>query len=510
MVGFDSLFMRLQRCFVPLLLLYASFGLASVCAQDPGRVLTLSDAIQLALSKNYSIKVESFGTPIARADLQAAWGTFDPVLSASYTVSEDGNPQPTDPTGNRPPGTTVETDFYDVSLRGLTPWGMSYRMGAMTQNRRVSTIGMFDNYYTFAGVEITQPLLRNFGFNANLVQVRLAAAARGISEWDYRATVMDVVTEVIFAYHDLYFYQKNLEIAQRSRDLANGLVQENERRFRAGGLSEADVTAARARVATREEAILLAARAVRDQENFLKRLISDERTIELVDRTLTIAPPEPLPPISPEPALDFRRALQQRPDYQRAELFVRRADIARRYRRNQLLPRVDLVGSYGYNGLDQDFSESRRQVSDREIRSYSLGAVVSVPLTFATERGNYRSAKLTQQQAETMLEQLEQTIVVQVGNAAGQIQTAAQRVEATRLSRELEQQNLDAEVKKLRAGTGNTFFVLQQQEILANTEIRAFRALSDYQKALAVYDRQLGDTLTRHRIIIDGSHAPAR
>ncbi len=500
--------MRLRLRLVCLALSVSPLVTAQVQAQEPVLELTLSDAIQQALAKNYTIKVDRFSTPIARADLLAAWGTFDPVLSATYSYSEDGNPQPTDPTGNRPPGTVVESDYYDLSLRGLTPWGLSYRFGASTQNRRVSTVGFLDNYYTFAGVEITQPLLRGFGFGANLVGVRLAAASRGISEWEYRATVMDVVTDVINAYHDLFFYQKNLEIAQRSRDLASGLVVENERRYRAGGLSEADVTAARARVATREEAILLAQRAVRDQENFLKQLITDERSITMIDRPLRIAPPESLPPITPEPALDFRRALDQRPDYQRARLLVRRTDLNRRYRRNQLLPRVDLVGSYGYNGLDEHFSVSRRQVTDREIRSYSLGAVVSVPLTMATERGNYRSAKLTHEQAMTALEQLEQAIVVAVGNAAGQINTAAQRVEATRRSRELEQQNLDAEVKKLRSGTGNTFFVLQQQEILANTEIRAFRALADYQKALAAYDRQLGDTLQRHRIRIDDTLQP--
>jgi outer membrane protein len=487
-------------------------GLASLCSSSllvpaasaqEGEVLSLSDAIRQALAKNYSITVESFSTPIARADLSAAWGTFDPVFSASYYFSEDGNPQPTDPTGERPPGTVVESDTYDISLRGLTPWGLSYRFGATTQNRRVSTIGFLDNFYSFAGVEVTQPLLRDFGFNANLIGVRLAAASRGISEWDYCATVMDTVTAVIFAYHDLYFAHKNLEIVRRSRDLANGLVQENERRFRAGGISEADVINARARVATREENILLAERAVEDQKNLFKRLISDDRSPDLLRRPITIMAPEPLPPISPDPATDFRRALEQRPDFQRAHLLVRRADINRRYRRNQLLPRVDLVGSYGYNGLDDSFSESRRQVTDREIRSYSLGAVLRVPLTFATERGNYRSAKLTHQQAEAALEQLEQTIMVQIGNAAGQIETASQRVAATRRSRELEQQNLDAEVKKHRAGTGSTFFVLQQQEILANAEIREYRALSDYQKALAAYDLQLGETLQRHRISID-------
>src|SRR5690606_4857663 len=154
------------------------------------------------------------------------------------------------------------------------------------------------------------------------------------------------------------------------------------------------------------------------------------------------------------PAADFRSALDRRPDYQQALLLVERARINRNLRRNQLLPRVDFVASYGYNGLDADPRESRRQVEDHESRSYSAGAVVSLPLTWTQERGRYRAAKFTLQQAETQLAQVEQSVVVRLGNAAGQIETTRQRIEATRLARELAQQNLDAELKKLRAGTG--------------------------------------------------------
>lgn len=464
--------------------------------------LMLAEAIQLALAKNYSIKVSAFDAPIARAHLLTAWGAFDPALRGSYTTSEDGNPQSTDPFGNRPPSSIIETDTYQLELAGTSPWGLSYSLGGFTQNRRLSP-AFLDSYYTFAGVEFSQPLLRGFGFDANLVEVRIARANRGISGWDYRRTVADVVTAVIFAFHDLDFARKNLAIAQRSRDLAQGLVDENERRFSAGSLSEGDVTAARARVASREEAILIAARAVEDQGNFLKQLISDQRTTDLLAWQLEIAEPTPLPPFTPNPAADFREALEHRPDYQQALLVLHRAETQRRYRRNQFLPRVDLVGSYGYNGLDRDFAASRRQVEDRESRSYSLGAVVSVPLTWAQERGRYRAARLTEQQAEAQLQQLEQDILVRLGNAAGQIRTTAERVAATRRSRELAQQNLDAELKRLRSGTGNTFFVLEQQEILATAEIREDRAVAEHQKALAEYDRQLGLTLSRHGIAIE-------
>ncbi len=311
---------------------------------------------------------------------------------------------------------------------------------------------------------------------------------------------MDTVTRVVFAYNDLNFSLANLRSARRLRDLSAGLLDENEKRYRIGSMAEYDVTSARSRLVSREEGILFAERAVLDAENFLKQLITDENNPALLKLHLEIEPPAPAPVVVVDAATDFREALKKRPDYQQALLSVQRSGINFRLQRNQLLPRVDLVGSYGYSGNDTEFGVSRQQVRDEDFRSFSYGAVVSIPLTFTTERGRYRAAKLQLRQSETSLQSLEQDIVVRVGNAAGQIETTQKRVETASRARALAQQALDSEVKRLRAGTGNTFFVAQQQEILSDLEVREYRAQSDYRKALAEYDRQLGVTLEKRNI----------
>ncbi|WP_221033151.1 TolC family protein [Actomonas aquatica] len=497
---------RFRSRFLSLLPL-AACALAPLTASAQERLdtLSLNDAIRAALAKNYTIQAQAAGTNASRADLSAEWGAFHPGFRATYDYTSDGSPQSADPfTGNRPPASVVETDAYSVGVGGVTPWGLNYTVSAYSQNQRGTYNGFADNYYSFAGIELTQPLLNGFGWDANLVGVRLARAAHNTERWAYRGAVMNIVTATINAYLELDFAQKNLAIARRSRDLAQGLLDENEKRFEAGSLSQADVTSARTRVATREEAILLAARAVSIAQNNLKRLITDEHSPALLADTLHITSVRPLADREPNPAAEFLAALDRRPDYQQAKFNVTRADANRRYRRNQLMPRVDLVGSLGYNGLDPDFSESRDQVLDRDSRSYSLGVVFNSPITFAAERGRYRSAKFNQQQAELFLAQTEQDIVVSLGNAATDIDTARQRVKVTNDSLGLAEQALDAELKKLRAGTGSTFVVLAQQEILAGAEISAYRAEIDFQRALAEYNRQLGLTLEAHGISIEG------
>lgn len=482
----------------------ASAQSAPAAAPLPLQKISLDEAIQKALAKNFTIKISGFGAEISRARMIEAFGKFDPVIAGEYNFSESESATLRDPlTGLRPAGSRSETDFYDLSLRGLLPWGMTYSLGASTSNAR-GTFNLFaDSFSSFAGVSATQPLLRGGGFGAATASVRIAMTNRRISEWQYRDSVINTVTRVIFAYNDLNFAQAVLRSALRSRELAASLLAENEKRHKVGSMSEFDVTSARSRLANREEGIIAAERQVRDAENFLKQLVTDERTPALLEYGYELEPVPPAPIVIADAAADFRVALEKRPDYQQAKLAFKRSDIDFKLQRNQALPRVDLVGSYGHSGLGPDFDESRHAVRDHDALAYSYGVAVSIPLTFTTERGRYRAAKLTRRQAETDLQRVEQDIVVRVGNAAGNVDATRKRLEAAKRARELAQYTLDSELKRLRAGTSTTFFVLQQQELLSGAEVSESRAISDYQKALAEYDRQLGQTLEKRSITLE-------
>jgi outer membrane protein TolC len=129
--------------------------------------------------------------------------------------------------------------------------------------------------------------------------------------------------------------------------------------------------------------------------------------------------------------------------------------------------------------------------------------VVSVPLTFTEGRGRARAAKLALQQAEADLGRLEQDIAVSVANAIGQLETAGQRVAATETAYALAQQALNAEEKRFKAGTSNTFLVLQFQEKLIFAETARVRSLADEHRALAAYEREIGSTLLTHHLKVE-------
>jgi outer membrane protein TolC len=465
--------------------------------------LTLDDAIRRAVAKNYTLQSDAIDVSVARARVLEQLGIFDPQLTGKYTHGENENPlQSFDSLTGLRNFTRDKSDAYELGVNGTLPWGLTYSLGATQTNARGTFNGFADTFDTFAGVSARQPLLRGFGFGATTAQIRIAMTNRDISEWAFRASVINTITSVIFAYYDLGFAQANLRTSIRFRDVAASLLEENQKRFKVGSMSDYDVTSARARVAMREEGILIAQRLVHDAESNLKALISDERTMHLHDWQIEIEQLGPLPVAVVNPALDFQEALKKRPDYQQAKLNLKRSDINFKYQRNQLLPRVDLVGSYGYNGLDANRETAQRLVRNEDYRSFTYGVQVTIPLTFTAERGRYRQAKFSKRQAEIDLEQVEQNIVVSVGNAANNIEVTRQRVEAARKARELAQAVLEAEQKRLRAGSSSTFFVSQEQEIVASLEVSELRAEADYRRALAEYDRQLGITLEKLNISV--------
>ena len=478
----------------PLLLTAVAFLIAAPLRAETA--LTLDDAIRLALERNQVIKVEAYNRPIARANVLTELGRFDPALTFRRSYSEDSAPSSLNDFNND----LVQSDNYAVGVEGYTPWGMSYTLGGTAQNAR----GFYNNYAnqfsTFGGISITQPLLRGFGFGANLAGYRIAKADRGIADWLFKGTVIDTVTYVITAYSDLIYAQESLRISRRSRELAAGLVEENEKRFRVGSMSESDVMQARARTATRDQNVLLAEQNVRDATNRLRQLIG-ESAFTANPEHIALTPFELASPVVDGP-VDLQTALNERPDYPAARLGVSKFRASRALARNQLLPRVDFVGSYGYNGLDPVFREAREQVADRDNRSYSAGVVVSVPLTFAEGRGRARAAKLRLRQSEEDLQRAEQDIAVEVARAAGQIETAAKRVEANLAAYNLAKQALDAELKKLRAGTSSTFLVLNLQEEQTFADLNYQASLADQRRAIAAYEQVLGRTLKTYGLSV--------
>ena len=492
------------------LLIFLAASVAARADENHGRGqlldLTLGKAIRMALQKNFSIVAQKFDPKISRERERSSEGKFDPAFSLSYTTGEDVVADKflrnSDNGGGHFSARTItQTDTWSTGVSGVTVWGLGYDV-AFTSTAQGGTSNRFANNWTSEMTfSLKQPLLRGAGTDANLADVRVARNNVTISEWGVRNQVMGVITQVIAVYNELQFAHENLDVAKRSQELARQLLRDNIKRVEIGVKTPLDVTTAQAEVASREAALITATRAVKDQENFLKQLITADMLLLL--RTRVVIAPPPSSDLEPNVVAGIKAALDLRPDYRQAKLDIENKHITVAFTKNAELPRLDLTASLSMLGLDDDFGTSAQRILARDQSSWSVGATFSFPIGNRESRGNYNAAKLSAAQALVKLQQLEQQIIVLVDNAAGAVVTAQQLTVANREARRLAKESLAAGESRLIAGTGTTFEVLQLQKLLADAETAELRAIADYNKAVAQYRLQTGTTLRVHGVKVE-------
>lgn len=460
--------------------------------------LDLEAAIRMALAKNFTIKVEEFEPKIAHEGVTTARGDFDPNLTAEASRAYESL-HGVFINGVRERSTTItRTDIpLKLGLAGMTTLGTQYQLGWSSINTPDS-VRDFPDILTGPTFGLTQPLLRGAGPNATMFNIRIARNKEQLSEWQLRQQLIDTITDTVYAFNELHFSKEDLKVAESSRELARQLFQDNTRRAAIGVMSPLDITTAQAEVAAREEGVILAQRTVLDNENILKQLVTNDLEPMLSIRVEIDPPPRSQTPV--DVTQGIRDALQMRPDYCQAKLELDQRHITVAFQRNQALPKVDLHASLGFLGLDSDYFSSINRIGNGDSISYDAGIVFSFPLGNHAARGNLNAARLQAAQSLVNLKKLEQQIVVDVDDAAGQVVTDRARivanVEATRLARE----SLDASEQRLKAGTGTTFEVLQLQKSLIEAESEELRSIADHNKAVAEFFRKTGTALQRHYV----------
>lgn len=250
--------------------------------------LGLNDAVLRALEGNLDIVVERYNPDIADAAVLSARGEFDPVTRVDFSYSEAESPQTIQEGLGSDAGSTETTaTSLALTLEGKIPSGTEYETVFMRDRSQFTQknsfnldTGMFEDianpgqYNLDLAFRLTQPLLKDFGFDANLAAIRIARGERNMSLEDFRRQVINVIAEVQSAYWDLAATIANARVTERSLALAQNLLDENRIRLKVGTMAPLEVLQAETGVAQREEEVIVARSLVRDAEDNLKRLLN--------------------------------------------------------------------------------------------------------------------------------------------------------------------------------------------------------------------------------------------
>ncbi len=399
-----------------------------------------------------------------------------------------------------------QNDRISTSLQGRTPWGMRYGFQVEANRLRNTFSGdirtVFPEYATAATVTLIQPLLRNFGPDANLADLRIARLNKQTQTLTWRLRVSTIVQNVISTYYDMLYAMRDVELREDSIQSGLKLLAQNKRRFELGFMSPLDVQQAEVQVSTDREALLISKGFFMERQFALKRLILKE--LNLDERRVyipTTAPRLVAPKI--DRAEFMQTALARRYDYQSALLEAEIQEVRLRFARNQLWPSIDLVGTYGLNGLQGSYGDSFNEASRGNTPEWSAGVQVQIPWGFVKERAQLSAARSFKEQAIIKIKQTELTVGVDVDTVVSRILTNQQRVDTARKTRELNEEAVRVAAKRLEEGQLSSFELIEQGRKLSDARSRELATIAEFNKSISQLWLVTGTILDRQGIFFE-------
>jgi HAE1 family hydrophobic/amphiphilic exporter-1 len=527
-----------------------------VAAGDP-LPLTLREAVRRALEANNDVSVARLESEVARQNVRAAEGVFDPVFLPTLSYESTVTPNASVLGGAAEGRLEQKLITGGAQLAGRSPWAGG-RFTADFTSTRNETSNQFarlnPQFPSSFGLTYLQPLLRGRGIDLERRQILLARRAADLTDAQLTRVLMDQLTLLEQAYWDLLFATRNLDVQTAAIAQAQAQVESNQRQAEAGTLAPIDVVEAATQVANFRQSAASAQQALTEAENRLKSLMLASRAepewgralvpADLVDR----APPE----VSLEEAL--RAGLSRRPELAELEAVRAQNEIDRRFYQDETRPQVDLLASYSLAGLagatlpsvtdplgggtDAALLARLNELSRRAgldpvvtppptggggVPSFLVGGVgqslgnvfarrfptalvqlqVAIPWKNTTAEANLARSRLVEGQIQRQRQQLEQQVEVEVRNAVQAVQSSQERLAAASSARANAQALYESERRRFESGLGTVFLVLERQTALVTAQAQELRARADLNQAIALLDRAMGATLDRHEVRLE-------
>jgi outer membrane protein len=464
-------------------------------------VLGLQDAVLIALRENPTIREATLQYGLAVRRARAAWGDFEPELTATYekgNVKRENTPEQAITQG----GELVyeeKTDEYGVGVEGRTITGGSYRLG-YTVRRQDDSLSEEDQFTSFAGITVDQPVLRGARFGAPLATVRVAEKDRIIAFQEYRKRVMEIISRVEVAYWNLAYAEERLALARDSTNIAEGLVEDSEGLLEAGRLSELDVLEARSGFRLRQTYRADAEQQVVDAEAQLSLLLSTrprswERTIAAQDPFLPASPGD-LEQRDADSVLG--RAWRSQPDYLIRRNEVEREKLLVSYQRDRQLPVLNLSATWGANGLGLTARDAIADSNEQDYPSWSVSADLRIPLMAGIQQRNeLAAAKLRVETAEHRLQAAEHDLARTMRVLVQRLNSLTEQFAGAQEVVDLKDEQLEAELELLENGRSTSREVFQIEDELVQAREQALQYILRYRETLSQIAFVSGSSLAK-------------
>ncbi|MFI5395573.1 MAG: TolC family protein [Candidatus Binatia bacterium] len=493
------------------------------------QALSLSDSITLALQNNTDLKIQRLGPLAAANQVRRARSVFDPAMFGDVLRNRAVAPATSTLTAGFASSLFTQQMNWDAGVRKMLSSGG--QLGLSWQNQRLLTnpsiiATLVPQYTTTLGLSLNQPLLRDFGWRYALVFVEVAQTTEQAAYYQYQAAIATIIANVERAYWGVVLAIEEVQVQEQGLTLADEVLRQNESKVRVGTLPQTALLQAQSEVA-RRQAILIRARNLYDvARDNLRAVINYPQPGA---GPLVMIEPSDKPTVVPYD-VDYERslktALDQRPELAAARLDVHGKGLQRKAAENQLLPRLNFTGNIGLNGLsgtnaqavnplpppatvpvnpalEGGYGRALELLHDGRYYNYAAGATVEIPLDNAQAKADYAAANINFEQGRLSLQKMEEGITLEIKQAVSNLRTDLKSIDATRIARELAEENVRNQQARYDVGLVTTKDLLDFQDQLTQARGAEVLALTTYNTDLAEMRRVEGSLLSARNVMIE-------
>lgn len=398
-----------------------------------GEKITISDAIRMALSDSYQIIDAQKTKEIYESQLSEANSYFYPSLSL------DGS--------------------YNRALK-KSKIVMSSGTMEIGQNNTY-TAGLNGSYVLWSGGQIR-----------NTARAAKVGAETGL--FNLRHVQSLVTKQVVGFCYDIIYAAALIRVQEEYLDIAKQHLSEARAKYKQGLVSNLDVLTQKVKVENIEPLVLQAKKNFELGNLYLRQILNRDPEDNIY---LTWSPADLELPQTPSLDELYRLAMEKRPELMLSKLAVDAAHYNINIAKAGHMPVLALNADYTYNGITENgFPQHKKDY----YWSSSAGISLSIPLFEGMRVSSQVAQKeLAYEQSVAAYQNKMKNVRIQVKEAWLNLEEARSRVEATKGVVEQARENLNAQMKRYRAGLTSQ---LEVNDAISNVND------SDLQYVQAVYD----------------------
>lgn len=483
--------------------------------------ITVEEAVALALQYNLNVEVQRHAPLIAAEDVKIAWGSYDPTLSGRYVYTDIREPNTFGLTSADVNRTSNRSG--NLGVDGLVPLlgatvSLDYEGTRTKTNSGVQSLS--PEYESGLSISTAIPVLRGLVWNQAWTNVKVSGLQHDRARARFESVVMDTIDGAVSSYWNLVGNRERLRVAIKSLETSRALLDQTRTQYEVGVKSKVEVIQAEAGVAEREFNAINAEAVYRNTQDSLVDAIYGPRLTAISNIDLIpIDDPFDYQEYEVDPVTAVGLAMENRPEIEVVELDIENTETNLKFQKNQRLPQVDFLASYGTSGIEgkanPDFGfgpaegtgggydETHDDWFDkRGGREYSLGAQLSIPLGNYAPRHRVTKARLELRRARMAMTQTTQGIVLEVRQGIRLLEAAREGLDAAERQRIAAEEQLRAERIRLEHGESTPFDVLEKESELVDAEVKKIAALQLYRTAASALDRAQGTILRTHNVVL--------